>query len=214
MDETRTHTSRFDFDREALCLDFANTAEFHAGPDPTERLNDYSDLVDWGEEAGILSPREAQELRHKAEQHPEDAAAALKHALYLREAIYRIFAATGSKRPVDPADLSTLNRVLHEALSRMQIVASSKGFDWSWEKSQDTLDAMLWPIARSAADLLLSDDLDRVRECADDRGCGYLFIDMSRNRSRRWCSMASCGNRAKAKRHYAQTRRKTTGAID
>jgi predicted RNA-binding Zn ribbon-like protein len=207
MGETRIRTSRFDFDSGVLCLDFANTVDWHASPNPIEKLNDYLDLVDWGEDAGVLSTREAGQLRHMAEQHPEDAAAVLKHALNLRETIYRIFTAIGGKRPVDPADLSILNAVLPEALSRMQIVATTKGFDWRWVKSQDTLDAMLWPVARSAADLLFSDDLDRVRECADDRGCGYLFIDTSRNRSRRWCSMASCGNRAKAKRHYAQTKR-------
>jgi predicted RNA-binding Zn ribbon-like protein len=64
------------------------------------------------------------------------------------------------------------------------------------------LDEMLRPVARSAADWLVSADVDRVRLCADDRGCGYLFVDTSRNRSRRWCSMESCGNRAKARRHY------------
>ena len=63
-------------------------------------------------------------------------------------------------------------------------------------------DRILWPVARSAGELLISDKLDRVRQCADDRGCGYLFVDTSRNRSRRWCSMESCGNRAKAHRHY------------
>ena len=60
---------------------------------------------------------------------------------------------------------------------------------------------MLWPVAHSAAELLISDDLDRVKQCADDRGCGWLFVDTSRNRSRRWCSMESCGNRAKVQRH-------------
>ena len=68
----------------------------------------------------------------------------------------------------------------------------------------NNLERVVWPVARSAADLLTSDLLSRVRRCEDDRGCGYLFIDTSRNRSRRWCSMESCGNRAKARRHYAR----------
>ena len=214
MDETEVHTSRFDFDSGVLCLDFANTVEWHASLNPIEKLNDYLDLVDWGEDAGVLNTREAGQLRDTAEQRPEDAATVLEVALNLCEAIYRIFGAIGNKRPIDPADLSVLNAALPEALSRMQVVPTTQGFGWRWIKSQDSLDAMLWPVARSAADLLLSDDLDRVRECVDDRGCGYLFIDTSRNRSRRWCSMASCGNRAKAKRHYTQTKRKMTESKD
>jgi predicted RNA-binding Zn ribbon-like protein len=67
---------------------------------------------------------------------------------------------------------------------------------------------MLWPIAREAANLLTSKDIKRMGECADDRGCGYLFFDTSRNHSRRWCSMESCGNRAKAQRHYQRKSRK------
>jgi len=68
---------------------------------------------------------------------------------------------------------------------------------------------MLWPILRSGADLLASEDRERVGQCADDRGCGWLFFDASRNRSRRWCNMEDCGNRAKAKRHYARERVQT-----
>jgi len=56
---------------------------------------------------------------------------------------------------------------------------------------------------------LTSEELDRVRECADDRGCGYLFMDTSRNRSRKWCDMRGCGNRAKAQRHYRRTQAET-----
>jgi predicted RNA-binding Zn ribbon-like protein len=79
---------------------------------------------------------------------------------------------------------------------------SDAEFAWDWAEDPDSLDRVLWVVARSAGELLTSDQLDRVRQCADDRGCGYLFLDTSRNRSRRWCSMESCGNRAKARRHY------------
>jgi len=79
------------------------------------------------------------------------------------------------------------------------------GFSGSWPAA-DYLDRPLWPVARAAADLLQSEQLERVGECADDRGCGYLFLDTSRNHSRRWCSMESCGNRAKARSHDRRTR--------
>jgi predicted RNA-binding Zn ribbon-like protein len=214
MDEPNHPTGRFDFDSGALCLDFANTAEQHGSANPQEKLNDYRDLVAWGEGAGVLSAREVRQLRKLSEQRGEHTAAVLKHALDLREALYHIFAAIGGERSVDPADLAILNEFLPEALSHAEVVPTTEGFAWRWVKGQGALDAMLWPVARSAADLLLSKDLDRVRECADDRGCGYLFVDMSRNRSRRWCSMESCGNRAKAMRHYAQTKRKKAKGKD
>ena len=63
---------------------------------------------------------------------------------------------------------------------------------------------MLWPVVQSAVDLMTSPELDRVGQCADDRGCGWLFVDTTKNRSRRWCDMRDCGNRAKARRHYAK----------
>jgi predicted RNA-binding Zn ribbon-like protein len=125
----------------------------------------------------------------------------LQQAITLREATYRIFSNVAAVHPPAPDDLGILNVALPDAMSHLQVVALPTGFTWDWTASLDALDQMLWPVVRSAADLLTSDDLDRVRECADDRGCGYLFIDRSRNRSRRWCSMESCGNRAKVVRY-------------
>jgi predicted RNA-binding Zn ribbon-like protein len=79
--------------------------------------------------------------------------------------------------------------------------APGASFTLGWAETRDELDGCLLPVVRSAAALLTSPELSRVGECADDRGCGYLFYDETRNRSRRWCDMGSCGNRAKAKRH-------------
>lgn len=83
--------------------------------------------------------------------------------------------------------------------------ASVSSFVWGWDDAAPALDRPLWPVARSLAELLTSDELPRVRECAADN-CAWLFIDTSKNRSRRWCDMAVCGNRAKARRHYARAR--------
>lgn len=184
-----------------LCLDFANTADWHASPEPEEKLNSYADLVSWGEAAGILSSEDAQHLLHLADNQPVVANAVLRQAITLREAIYRIFSRVAAASSPALGDLGILNAALPDAMSHLQVVALSIGFTWDWTGSLDALDQMLWPVVRSAADLLTSDDLDRVRECADDRGCGFLFIDRSRNRSRRWCSMKSCGNRAKVVRY-------------
>jgi predicted RNA-binding Zn ribbon-like protein len=183
-----------------LPLDFANTTEWHLSSDPSEMLNSYSDLVLWSRDAGLFDAGAAQAMLAEADQHPRRAKAVLRRSLSLREAIFGIFtSAVGDKKPGE-SDLALLNQFLGDASQAQHLVHTPKGFAWAW--NQETLDRMLGPIARSAADLLTSDDLKRVGVCADDRGCGWLFFDTSRNHSRRWCSMESCGNRAKAKRHY------------
>ena len=88
-----------------------------------------------------------------------------------------------------------------QALARLEVVPTADTFNWSWAAGQDDLDYMLWPVVRTAADLLTSDDLLRVRECART-GCDWLFVDLSKNHSRRWCSMNMCGSRVKARRYY------------
>ena len=201
------NTEIFDLEAGALCLDYANTLEFRSGEQPKEFLTDFSDLTWWGEAAGILSSDRAQRLRQIAESQPQRAAAAYEGAIQLREAIFRIFSNFSQQENVDAEDLTILNNALSSSLSHLQIILSPQGFAWDWTKSPDELDQVLWPVSRSASELLTSNKLDSVRQCADDRGCNYLFIDTSRNRSRRWCSMESCGNRAKARRHYRRQRK-------
>jgi predicted RNA-binding Zn ribbon-like protein len=193
---------RFDLGAGVLCLDFANTVNMHTSDHPEDVLSDYFDLIDWGEAVKILSSPQAEQLRQKTANQSDKAANAFARAVEVREAIYRIFAAYSEQERINPDDLAILNNALSEALPHLQIFSSPPGFTWDWQVHSDNPDQVLWAVARSAGELLTSDRLDRVRQCADDHGCDYLFVDNSRNRSRRWCSMESCGNRAKARRHY------------
>ena len=102
--------------------------------------------------------------------------------------------------------MQVLNALLSQSLPHLKVVNSAEGFTWEWGGDVEDFNQIIWQVARSSAELLTSDQLSRVRVCEDDRGCGYLFIDTTRNHSRRWCSMESCGNRAKARRHYARQR--------
>lgn len=204
MNDGTTWAGNLDLLGGRLCLDFANTADWHATDHPTEWLTSYSDLVAWSRHAGVLTEAEAQDLTCAAARRPEEAACTLGKAIVLREAIYRVFAAVAARRPVDAQDLAVLNAALGRASARAHVVSIGDGFAWEWT-GEGEFDRMLWPVARSAAELLTSDDLKRVRECPGD-GCGWLFVDTSRNQSRKWCSMDSCGNRAKARRHYERTR--------
>lgn len=190
-----------------LCLDFANTASWHASSVPVEKLTSYPVLVEWARGEGVVSPEEAQGLLLEATRHPQKAKAALERAIALREALYRIFSALAQDRPTPPEDLAFLNRVLAETLGGLAVVGGAAGFGWGWRADPRSLDWFLGPIARSAAELLTTPVRERVGQCADDRGCGWLFLDLTKNRSRRWCSMESCGNRVKVMQHYQRKHR-------
>jgi predicted RNA-binding Zn ribbon-like protein len=209
-----------------VSLDFANTVEWHAGPNPEERLTSYDKAVKWAQRAGILNASQAQSLLARAEADPHKQADALRRIVAFREATYRIFSAVAHDRLPSSTDIEVLNRELSKALTHLQLepiaepgesVAASTGaaesqrFAWSWKGVEDDLASLLWPVARSITSLLTSPELARVRECADD-SCGWLFLDLSRNASRRWCDMADCGNRAKARRYRERKKGESGGA--
>lgn len=190
-----------------LSLDFTNTVsgwrDIHAFD--RDKLISYADLVAWSRQAGILTPDESSELLALSSARPAEAAAALEKAFKLREAIHALFLSTTKEEEPDHADLAEFNETLSAAMSRSRVTHGSEGFAWGWAPEEEGLDRMLWPIARSAADLLTSGDLKMVRSCDGDT-CGWLFIDASKNHSRRWCDMRDCGNRAKVHRHYQRKR--------
>ncbi|HYJ80084.1 MAG TPA: ABATE domain-containing protein [Longimicrobiaceae bacterium] len=190
-----------------LCLDFTNTTSRHP-PDPEgEWLHGYDDLVWWGLRAVVLQESEAEALFARAAADPAAAAELFARAMELREAVYRLVTAASAGEETSEADLEVLNREAQEASRHLRIVPGRQGFGWRWECTE--LDRVLWPIARDAAELLVSRELPRVGGCAGE-SCDWLYLDTSRNHSRRWCTMADCGNRAKAKRHYH--RAKAAGA--
>ena len=188
------------------CLDFANTVDWHASRDPHDRLSSYDDLVAWSRQAGLLSQTAAGRLRREAARRPAAAARTYRGAIALREAIYSIFAALARDRTPASADLAVLNAWLARALGRQKVVRAASGLAMRWDGGERTLDAMLWPLVRSAAELATSARRSRVGQCEDERGCGWLFLDRSRNRSRRWCDMSDCGNRAKVRKYHLRSR--------
>ena len=189
-----------------MCLDFANTNDWHASEHPVETLHSYTELVEWGKKAGIINDEDAEALiRLEANRH-EPGAEVYHRAIETREAIFRIFARRYAGQPVAREDLAKLNSVVREARAHRELAPDVDGFTWKWADDVDPKNLVLWTVALSAATLLTSERSSRVRVCEDDRGCGALFIDMSKNHSRRWCSMESCGNRAKAHRHYSRVK--------
>jgi predicted RNA-binding Zn ribbon-like protein len=149
-----------------------------------------------------------QQLLSESERHPKLAAAVLEHSKELRDAIFRIFlAVVRAERPAK-TDLELLNQELSKALSHQRLVKAKGKWVLGWGDQQQ-MDSILWPVAKSAAEVLTSEEASRLRVCEANlsQECDWLFIDETRNCSRRWCSMKDCGNRAKARRHYQRQRK-------
>lgn len=180
-----------------LSLDFTNTVDNRLSDQPTDSLTSYERFLDWAVQKNITERATADKLA-EAETDPEQA---LNRVRELRELLYRLLSAAAGKKRVAEEDLDSFNGYLAEAMSNIRIAQKDGGFDWYCCPGCSGSESVLFPIVKSAADLLVSARLDRIRVCADPQ-CGWLFLDSSRNRSRRWCSMNSCGNRAKARRFY------------
>lgn len=189
-----------------LCLEFSNTVGNHASAHPAEGLKTPADLVRWAIKVGRLTAAEADDLTGSADVEASGSAVVLGRAITLREAIYRIFSAHAHGRTPMPSDMETLNDFMAEAFTHLRVTPEAGGFVWKWTNEGHALEKIVWPIARAAADLLTPDLLARVGECADEGGCGWLFLDTSKNHIRRWCDINDCGNRAKARRHYQRVR--------
>lgn len=183
------------------CLDFTNTAGDHLAEHPHECLANPHDLIIWARRAGILTTEQADHLSRHATEHPEIAQITLSNAIIFREIIYRLFLCAIRYQTPQTSDVATFNQFLAEAPARIGIIYGDEKYTWKLDGEVDPLNYVLSHLVWSAADLLASDQLHQVKICEGD-DCGWLFLDTSRNQSRRWCSMADCGNRAKANRYY------------
>lgn len=199
-----------------LCLDFVNTVGGRRLDQSRkrafevtvlgEKLNDYEDLVRWSRHAGAITEAEAQRLIREGKRRREEAAEVLSRAIRLRESLYRLFE-TIIAGETKTSDLEALNDELSKARGNEKLVPSNERFVWERRDAKNELDLMLRSVALSAAEMLTTADLSRLRECGGEN-CGWLFEDTSRNRSRQWCVMQTCGNLAKVRRFRSRMRRK------
>jgi predicted RNA-binding Zn ribbon-like protein len=173
------------------CLDFANSLDGRDTPAPKEYLGSYAELVGWDRYAGVLDEPTARRLTGD---HP----AVLRVAVELREAIFQVFVAIGRGQDVPADSLATVQARYAEAMAVARLAPDGDGFDWQFDG--DDPGRAWWPLAVSAVRLLTTGPLDRVKVCAAEAGCIGLFVDTSKNRSRRWCTMDGCGIDAKVQR--------------
>lgn len=186
-----------------LCLDFVNTEGVERNS-PPDRLESLDLFLEWTAAHGLTDEDRAEAIGRRTA--TAEAESFLAEARELREALYGIFGELARGESPPPADLAVLERRLRPALRRLRLGERDGGFEWRLPEPPREPAELLWPIALAAADLLRSELLERVKEC-DGETCSWMFIDESRNRSRRWCDMADCGNRAKARRFHRRHRR-------
>jgi predicted RNA-binding Zn ribbon-like protein len=191
-------------------LEFTNTVGNHASDHPGEHLFGYGDLLAWMGNIGLLQEEQVQVLKRKAAAQSEKSTAAFARSLELRESIYRIFVAQTKGESPAQDDLEVLNSVLRNLTGGAQIGQESGKFAWQWNFDAMSLEAPLSIIALAAADLMTSENIKWVGQCADEDGCGWLFVDTSKNHSRRWCDINDCGNRAKQRRYLQRARKQKT----
>jgi predicted RNA-binding Zn ribbon-like protein len=187
-----------------LALDFANTlGGLREGPWDDEWLHSYDDLTGWANHAGAVDAANATALRRRAAERPRAAAAAFRRAIALREHLYAVMAAIAAGDDPPPGELVALRAAHRDALASADLVRRGDRLDWAF--AGDDLDRPLRTVATAAVDLLRSERLGRLKQC---RNCRWVFLDTSKNASRRWCSMAHCGTGAKV----AATRRRRQAA--
>ena len=189
----------------ALCLDFCNSGQSARGPSGTEWIAGFPDLVDWLEAAEAVTGGQAARLRKGGAASPRAATRVWRRAIKFRETLFRVLNAKAEGGAVAREDLSDIEAEHARAVSFARLSPAGEGYAWSLDPSAAALDAAMQPLVESAVSLLTSAKLERLRRCGNST-CYWLFIDETRNHSRRWCEMASCGNIVKVRRHRERAR--------
>jgi predicted RNA-binding Zn ribbon-like protein len=178
-----------------LALDFANTVDDPNGPLRWDHIADYPALLDWCRRLGVVAAADAAHLADQADRHPGRAAAAVRRAAALRAALNEVFGAVVERRDTSTGWVD-LRPFVVSAVERMDLSSADGHPEPGWEFAD--LESPLWPVAAAAHRLLGDPELARLKRCA---ACPWLFLDHSRNRSRRWCSMEDCGTHEKIRRY-------------
>jgi predicted RNA-binding Zn ribbon-like protein len=183
-------------------LDLVNTLDSRSSPNgPEELLPSYADLLRLAAQSRLLSAEQARKLARTVRE--KDGQRVLASAVELREALAAVLYAwmDGAKPPA--TQVETLERHFRAMALQRRLRLGESQLVWSWSGLEQEAEIPLWKLAEAASDLLLSSGAERVRECGDPT-CRWLFLDISKNHTRRWCNMKTCGNRMKARRHQAR----------
>jgi predicted RNA-binding Zn ribbon-like protein len=192
---------------EELAIRFVNTVAWRQRSAAEERLDSPQTLLVWLQQNGLLSVGERRQMARGWTARPRDATRVHETALRLREAIYELLLSRTKKRRPAAAAQSYFGDFVSHPPATFRLVWRHGRLTWRGRTGGGNAHDLLQPIAWSAADLLTGIRAAKIKQCQDDRGCGWLFVDESRLQNRRWCSMGDCGNVAKARRHRQRARR-------
>jgi predicted RNA-binding Zn ribbon-like protein len=189
-----------------LALDFTNTSSGRGHHSHLEHLRSAENVVSWARHAKALALADSESILTALQTDEGLAARFLKRALALREIIFAIGVEVASRRRAPDESVNALAHAHAACIAKARLTPHGGGFVWSWSPEEAPVEAVLGPIALSALTLLTQADLSRIKQCQGDH-CGWLFLDTTKNKSRRWCEMEVCGNRAKQKRHQSKLRK-------
>ncbi len=206
MEETQLEFSQYDSSGGELSINFTNTVNWRGNEqDREDNLATYKDFLLWCFEAGLLTRGEHERLVEISQAQPARAEAALTAIKEVREITYRILRSLVEDQLPAEQDQWLFNDALHCALNHRQVEILTDHAHWVWDGAEGDFEAPLWPVILAAAELFVSDDLRKVHTCTNE-ACGWIFLDQSRNQSRKWCSSEACGNRARVRKFYQRSK--------
>jgi len=183
-----------------LSLNFVNTVEYRNEEYAVDFLHHYLDLITWAQFADGVGDSQKDMLLGLSQEKGKEAKQIFTEAIQLRDAMYEYIIYLINQEKVRPAGMQIINQWISRAFSNLELRLVDRDYVLDWNTDNFGLESVLWPITKSFVDLVTSKNAKRIKQCSN---CGWVFVDNSKNSSRRWCSMEICGNRVKARR-FAQ----------
>ncbi len=189
----------------SYCFDFANTIHSRKNEATYDYLNSYGDIIDWSERVKLLPHDRLRKLKEYAGGNKNEAEQILTEIINKRELLYKIFSSITHNKNLTEIEAEEFNNTLSDSLSHLRLQINKRGINIGWDQNDVDLMEPLWAVFKDAYDIITTVPLNRIKEC---KACGWVFIDKSKNNSRTWCNMQTCGSIEKSKRYYHNTKKK------
>jgi predicted RNA-binding Zn ribbon-like protein len=182
-------------------LELVNTLDFRFSGQTVDLIPTYKDLLRLTTQLQMLTAEQARKLGRTAG--AEEARSLIASTAELRETLAKVLYGRIDGTRLPAGQIQVLEKLFHAATLHRRLVTGKSHLEWSWSGAERQAEIPLWMLAQAASDLLVSSDVELIKDCGDPT-CRWLFLDVSKNHTRRWCDMKTCGNRMKARRHHAR----------
>ena len=183
-------------------LELINTLDFRFSAQTIDLIPTYKDLLRLTTQLQMLTADQARKLGRTVG--AEEGRRVVASTVELREALARVLYGRIDETRPPAGQIQVLEKHFHAASLHRRLLPGQSHLEWSWSGVERQAEIPLWMLAQAASDLLVSSDAELIKDCGDPT-CRWLFLDVSKNHTRRWCDMKTCGNRMKARRHHART---------